>query len=61
VNKKDQQEIDQIEQIIQGLPPAVWQVIEMAMTLEQEHLHMVEGSAKSAFLNLMPKRLEGIS
>ncbi|TYB49192.1 hypothetical protein [Actinomadura chibensis] len=61
MDKTDQQEIRQIEEIIKELPSTVWEVIEMAISVEQEQLHMAEGSAKSTFLNVMPKRLEGLS
>ncbi|RGA06206.1 hypothetical protein DI270_004500 [Microbispora triticiradicis] len=59
--KRDQQEIEQIEQILRGIAPNAYEVIKMILALEQENLHKSEPLAWNTVRDEMPKKVEGIA
>ncbi|WP_329092359.1 hypothetical protein [Streptosporangium sp. NBC_01469] len=60
-DKMDQREIEQIQQILNGIDPNAYEVIKMVLTLEQENLHKSEPLARNTVRDEMVKKVEGIA
>jgi len=59
-DKLDQQDLEEIEQILNGISDNAYEVIRMVTALEQEYLHKPEPTARNAVREEMVKKVEGI-
>lgn len=60
-DKMDQREIDQVQEILNGISKNAYEIIKMAIALEQENLHKSEALARITVRDEMVKKVEGIA